>query len=86
MNDGDGGIWIQIRRYLFYVAYDYVPDRRKLLALCGNYRCCNPGHMTYKGQVMSPKKIAWFIDKGWLSVKDAHKWHDFNLGDENGDE
>lgn len=82
MHDGDGGKWVQIRRYLFWVAYDYVPDRRKLTVLCDHQRCQNPAHVTYKGLVVPPKKIAWFIDKGWLSISDARRFYNFELGDE----
>jgi hypothetical protein len=85
MVEGGKGQFVQIRRYLFWLVYEYIPDRRKLVMLCNNHRCVNPAHATYKRFSMTPQKIARNIDKGWLSVKDAKKWYNFELGDENGD-
>ena len=68
-----------------WLAYEYIPDRRKLVMLCRNHRCVNPAHATYKRFQMTPQRIAKNIDKGWLSVSDAKKWYGFKLGDENGE-
>jgi hypothetical protein len=69
------GRHVQMRRYLFYVAYGFVPVRRKMTMRCGNTRCINPSHVKVRAWEPSARQIAKLLKLGWLSAKDAHDWY-----------
>jgi hypothetical protein len=74
---GGKGRYVQIRRLLFLTTWKTLPDRRKLIMRCHNYRCVNPAHATYKG-FKPPYDIVNELLKGnaWLTQDQARKWYE----------
>jgi hypothetical protein len=69
------GIYIPIRRYLFYLAWKSIPDRRKLITYCHTPRCENPAHAYYKGFKQPYERVKELIDAGWISQEKADNWY-----------
>ena len=73
--DGDKGRYVQMRRFLFLVTWKTIPDRRKLITYCGNYRCVNPAHARYKGFKPPYDRVKELIANEWLLESQAEKWY-----------
>ena len=76
--DADGkGRCVQMRRYLFLLIYDAVPDRRQLIQRCKTPRCQNPAHMKVRDWPIRREDIQKMIDMNWLSREKAKEWYDY---------
>ena len=75
MVDGGKGRYVQIRRLLFLTTWKTLPDRRKLVMYCHNYRCVNPAHARYKGFKPPYDIVSNLINVGWLLEEQAKRWY-----------
>ena len=66
--DGKGQ-YTYIRRYLFCDVYKHVPARHRIDMACGNTKCVNPAHATYKGFQRPHDQVKAMFERGWLTEK-----------------
>jgi len=75
LDTNETGRSMRIRRYLFYLAWKTIPDRRKLITYCRTPRCENPTHAYYKGFKQPYERVKDLIEVGWLTQQQADSWY-----------
>lgn len=71
------GRCVQMRRYLFLLIYDAVPDRRQIIMRCGNSRCQNPAHAKVRDWPVTSETVAELIKLNWLTKEQAKEWYNW---------
>jgi hypothetical protein len=75
LNAGGRGRYVQIRRLLFLLAFDEVPDRRQVNTRCDTERCQNPAHAKVRDWPITSQEVSKMVELNWLTKEQAHEWY-----------